>query len=75
VASGEDIEGAEVVWWYAFQYVAPEDAGSQLDMRNRLMFEVYEDQKNIVKIQHFPSEKQETYYLTPESDVLAFEWE
>lgn len=60
VAKGEDELDREPVWWYAVQHRAPE-AVRVFRVRNTLLFELFEDQRNIVKFVRFPEETQRTY--------------
>lgn len=62
VGSGEEMEGKEPMWWYAMQYEAPATI-QQLTIKNTLLLELFDDQKNIVKVQHFPDDKQHSYYF------------
>jgi len=58
--SGEDELDREPVWWYALQFEAPEDLRS-FTVRNTLLTETFDDQRNIVKFVHFPDQTQKTY--------------
>lgn len=68
VGSGEDIEGKEEVWWYTIQFTA-EEFLTAFRITNTLLTEQFDDQKNILKIQHFPSEKTLSYYFDVETTV------
>lgn len=72
VASGEEAEGQEPVWWYVFAYRAPVPVRT-LTLRNTLLTELFDDQRNIVRVQHFPSEKQQTWYLTVDDPEARFD--
>lgn len=68
-ASGEDMSGQEPMWWYLLEYRA--DAPIQeLTLINELLLETFDDQKNIVQLQHFPSEKTWSFYFS--NDARAF---
>lgn len=60
--SGEDMLDREAVWWVIVQYeaTAPIDT---LRVRNTLLFDVFDDQRNIMKIVRFPDETQKTFYF------------
>jgi hypothetical protein len=60
VGSGEDELDREPVWWYVVRFQAPGPLAA-FTVRNTLLTEVYEDQRNIVKFVHFPDERQKTY--------------
>ena len=69
LSSGEELEGAETMWWVLIQYDASTPI-RKVDMVNKLLVETFEDQKNIVQIQHFPSEKTWSLYFV--EDDLAY---
>ncbi len=60
VGSGEDALDREPVWWYAVQFESPEPVRS-FRVRNTLLLELFNDQRNIVKFVHFPDQTQKTY--------------
>lgn len=70
VASGEDAE----MWWYDVRFTAPRDVRT-LRVRNGVLFDVYADQRNVVKVVHFPSERQFALSFAPrdtEPQTVAF---
>lgn len=66
-ASGEDELDREPVWWVLVQYRA---ASPVLDftVRNVLLFELFDDQRNVMKFVHFPDETPRTFYFAPGED-------
>ena len=60
IAKGEDELDREPIWWYAVQHEAPQVV-EVFRVRNTLFFELFEDQRNVVKFVHFPDETQRTY--------------
>jgi hypothetical protein len=60
IASGEDLLDREPVWWYTLQFDAPGPV-TAFRVRNTLLFELFDDQRNVVKFVHFPDEAQKTY--------------
>jgi hypothetical protein len=60
IGKGEDELDREPVWWYAIQHEAPGEVGT-FRVRNTLLLELFDDQRNIVKFVHFPDETQRTY--------------
>ena len=64
ISSGEDMLDREPVWWYMVQYKASSEIQA-FTLRNTLLFERFDDQKNIVKVAHFPDDTQRTYYFAP----------
>lgn len=69
--SGEESQGSELMWWYVLQFEAPADI-AEVKLRNTMLFEAFEDQKNIVRVQHFPSEQRQTLYFTAGAEEYAF---
>ncbi|NNE47876.1 MAG: hypothetical protein HKN37_14595 [Rhodothermales bacterium] len=65
--SGEETVGHEEMWWYLVTYDAGETI-KKLSVTNRLLFELFDDQRNILRLQHFPSAKRETFYFVSDSD-------
>ncbi len=67
LGSGQETVDDEEIWWYMIQYEAPEPI-LRLAMTNRLLFDLFDDQRNILRVQHFPSEMQTTFYFVTDSD-------
>lgn len=72
VSSGEEIDGNEHMWWYVVQYEAMQPI-EHLLVDSRLLLDLFSDQRNILRIQHFPSQKERTYYLTEGSSEAEFD--
>jgi len=62
--AGADELDREPVWWALVQLRAPGPV-ERLAVRNTLLFERFDDQRNIMKLVHFPDETQRTYYFAP----------
>lgn len=69
LASGEDALDREPVWWYRVQYRADGPIRS-LAITNTVLFELFDDQRNLLKLIHFPDEAQRTYYFAPGEDSI-----
>ena len=54
------------MWWYLLEFQASSTIEG-LHVDQRMLGEIFEDQKNIVQIQHFPSEKTFSLYCAEES--------
>ncbi len=67
VSSGEDMDGREKVWWYVMQFDAPAPL-RRFTIRDRLLFEAFDDQKNIFKVMHFPGEQTQSFYFVAGSE-------
>jgi hypothetical protein len=67
VTSGEEND----MWWYLLRF----DTGTTLrrfTLRHAVLFDQFEDQKNIVKVKLFPGEDEQTFYFStaqPEQQV------
>ncbi len=59
LSSGEE----EDAWWYEMQFTAAQPV-QNLHLTNTLLFDLFEDQRNIVKVMHFPDEASRTLYFT-----------
>ena len=64
VDSGQDELDRETVWWLVVQYEAPAPPES-FTVRNTLLFELFDDQRNVFKFVRFPEQVQQTYTFTP----------
>ncbi|MDX1740667.1 MAG: DUF6702 family protein [Rhodothermales bacterium] len=67
VGSGEEMIRDEEMWWYLVDYAASAPI-TRIEIQNRLLFERFGDQRNMIKVEHFPSETQTTFYFVPDSD-------
>jgi Domain of unknown function (DUF6702) len=67
IGSGEEDENGQMMNWYLVQYRAPENISS-LSVTNTLLLEAFDDQKNILKVQHFPSEKTLSFLFEGKND-------
>lgn len=63
VSSGEEQVAGEPMWWYMVRFDAPA-ALDQFTVRDVVLFDHFDDQKNIFKVKHFPSDKELSYYFT-----------
>jgi len=67
--SGEEEENGQAMNWYLVQY---ESASPVTEARidNTLLAKTFDDQKNILKIQQFPSEKTRSFFFEIDSDPI-----
>ncbi len=66
IGSGEQ----EKMWWYRLRYDAPVELAT-FTVRNTLLFDTFEDQRNIVNVMRFPEEKTETLYFTDGAEAFT----
>lgn len=70
VASGEDLAtraGDERIWWVELRYAVP--AGFEtLGVRAALLYEQFDDQRNIVRVLHTGTGRQKTLYFAAPDD-------
>lgn len=69
--SGEDMLDREAVWWVVVQYQATAAVDS-LRVTNTLLFDVFDDQRNIMKFVRFPDERQKTFYFDDDETEHTF---
>ena len=61
-ARGDDMMDNEPMWWVLLEYDAEEDI-TELHITNDVLMETFDDQKNIMRVQHFPSNDSWTLYF------------
>ena len=66
VASGEE----EDMWWYTTRFEAPAPIRA-IQLRHTMLFDVFSDQHNLVKVRHFPGEDTRTLYFARGEEVNA----
>lgn len=71
LASGEEADGDQPVWWYIVEY-GYDAPVARVHVDARVLLELFDDQRNLLRIQYFPSEHQRTFYLTHGSTEARF---
>ena len=73
LSSGEDLEsgdGDQRMWWYLLGFEV-EARITEISIANRVLFDQFEDQRNIVRILHAPTDRQRTlYFAAPDDDPV-----
>ena len=69
IGSGDDVVDREPVWWYLIRFDAGKPIGD-FRVRNALLFDVFEDQKNILKVIHLPDETQLSYTFSADEETI-----
>jgi len=69
VGSGDDVVDREPAWWFLIRFDAGEPIGD-FRMRNALLFDMFEDQKNILKVVHLPDDTQRSYTFSIEEETI-----
>ncbi len=59
----------EVMWWYRLQYTLPPGT-ERIGIRNRLLFNMFEDQRNLVNLKT-RSGSERTYYFSWDEDNIT----
>lgn len=76
-SSGEDVEsgvGDLRMWWYQVRFDGTERIGS-IEIRNEILYEEFEDQRNIVRVLHVPTDMQKTlYFAAPDGGWTELTW-
>lgn len=82
--SGQDMLDREPVWEVVVRFAPAADPPAaathaatptaELRIRNTLLFELFDDQRNVVKVMKFPEQTQRTFYFAPgeEEHVVRF---
>jgi len=73
VGSGDDELDREPVWWYQVQYTATEPILSAR-ITNTILFEVFADQSNVLRVVRFPEETRRAYYFAPGEETIQVEF-
>ncbi len=69
VASGEEDD----MWWYTVRFDAAAPL-RRLTITHTMLFETFDDQRNIMRVRHFPSEASQALYFSSgdETNTVAF---
>ena len=59
----------EIMWWYRLEYALP-SAAERVRIRNRLLFNMFEDQRNIVNLKT-RSGRERTYSFSWDEDNVT----
>jgi hypothetical protein len=69
IGSGDDELDREPVWWYQIRYDAPDPIRSAR-ITNTVLFEVFDDQRNVLRVVEFPEEDRRAYYFAPGEETI-----
>ena len=76
-SSGEDVAsgvGDLRMWWYQVRFDGTEPIRS-IEIRNEILYEQFEDQRNIVRVLHVPTDMQKTlYFAAPDGGWSEIAW-
>ncbi len=67
--SGKEEENGQAMNWYLIQYASASSI-TEARIDNTLLAKTFDDQKNILKVQQFPSEKTQSFYFEKGSDPI-----
>ena len=73
VGSGDDALDREPVWWYQVRYTAPDPIRSAR-ITNTILFEIFDDQSNVLRVVRFPEETRRAYYFAPGEETIQIEF-
>ena len=73
VGSGDDALDREPVWWYQVRYSAPDPIRSAR-ITNTILFEIFDDQSNVLRVVRFPEETRRAYYFAPGEETIQIEF-
>ena len=69
VGSGDDELDREPVWWYQLRF----DASGPIEsvrITNTILFEIFDDQRNVMRVVKFPEETRRAYYFAPGEETI-----
>jgi hypothetical protein len=69
IGSGDDELDREPVWWYQVRFDAPEPIQSAR-ITNTILFEIFDDQNNVLRVVEFPEENRRAYYFAPGEETI-----
>ena len=69
VGSGDDELDREPVWWYQLRFDAPGPIESAR-ITNTILFEIFDDQRNVMRVVKFPEETRRAYYFAPGEETI-----
>ena len=76
-SSGEDVEsgvGDLKMWWYQVRFDSTQPIRG-IEIRNEILYEHFEDQRNIVRVLHVPTETRKTlYFAAPDGGWTEVAW-
>ena len=70
VGSGEEKE--EEMWWYEVLYESQSPVSS-LSIENKQLMELFKDQKNILRVEHFTTGKRRSFYFVRRATTATFD--
>ena len=73
VGSGYDELDREPVWWYQVAFDAPAPILAAR-ITNTLLFEIFDDQSNVLRVVRFPEETRKAYYFAPGEETVEIEF-
>lgn len=71
--SGADELYGYPIWWYSFTYEASE-AINGLEIDNKILMEIFEDQQNVLRITHYPADEEKMYYMVRGDSEVSIEF-
>ena len=73
LGSGYDELDREPVWYYQIAFDAPSPI-QDLRITNTVLLEIFDDQRNVVRVAHFPEGKRSAYYFTHGEETADIEF-
>lgn len=78
LSSGEDLEagqGDARVWWYLLEYPV-EAVAASISIRNSVLYDRFDDQRNVVRVLHSASGRQKTlYFAAPDAEPVIVQFD
>ena len=70
---GEDQLYGYPIWWFALTYEASIPIEG-LEIDNQVLMEVFDDQQNVLRITHYPADKEKVYYMVKGDSEIEVEF-
>lgn len=74
IGSGDDELDREPVWWYQIRFDAPAPIETAR-ITNTILFEVFDDQSNVLRVVDFPEEDRRAYYFAHGEETIEVGFE
>ena len=71
--SGEDLLYGYPIWWFSLTYEAS-SVIEGLEIDNQVLMEVFEDQQNVLRITHYPTDEEKMYYMVNGDSEIKVEF-
>lgn len=71
--SGEEMLYGYPIWWFTVTYESPVLI-EELQVDHQVLLDVFEDQQNVMRITHYPSQRESMYYMVRGDSEIRVEF-